>query len=113
MDAPRLLSLINELFDLVHVTSSPPTACVMTAFFDRPTKRFTFRCCLIYLKNSSICHRDLYISSASAARACAAMEPPLPVSPITGVTSTGTRPSQVPVRGWGYFLAAFFLRSAQ
>ena len=26
---------------------------------------------------------------------------------------TGTRPSQVPVRGWGYFLAAFFLRSAQ
>ena len=32
---------------------------VNTAFFDRPTKRFTFRCCLIHLKNSSICHRDL------------------------------------------------------
>ena len=38
-------------------------SCVMTAFFDRPTKRFTFRCCLIHLKNSSICHRDLYISA--------------------------------------------------
>ena len=25
-------------------------SCVMTAFFDRPTKRFTFRCCLIHLK---------------------------------------------------------------
>ena len=33
--------------------------CVMTAFFDRPTNRFTFRCCLIHLKNSSICYRDL------------------------------------------------------
>ena len=33
---------------------------------------------------------------------------------ISGVTSTGTRPSQVPgALGWGYFLAAFFLRSAQ
>ena len=28
-----------------------------------PTKRLTFRCCLIHLKNSSICHRDLYTSA--------------------------------------------------
>ena len=38
-------------------------SCDNTAFFDRPTKRFTFRFCLIHLKNSSICHRDLYRSA--------------------------------------------------
>ena len=38
----------------------------------------------------------------------------VPLGRISGVTSTpGPVPARSPVRGWGYFLAAFFLRSAQ
>ena len=33
--------------------------CVITALRDVPTKLFTFRFCLIHLKNSSTCQRDL------------------------------------------------------
>ena len=38
-------------------------SCVMTAFRVVPTKRFTFRFCLIHLKNSSTCQRDLQMSA--------------------------------------------------
>ena len=38
-------------------------SCDRTAFFERPTKRFTFKFCLIHLKKSSICQRDLYTSA--------------------------------------------------
>ena len=39
--------------------TSPPTDGVL-----RPAhEALHFQCCLIHLKNSSICHRDLYISA--------------------------------------------------
>ena len=34
-------------------------SCVSTALRDVPTKLFTFRFCLIHLKNSSTCQRAL------------------------------------------------------
>ncbi len=36
---------------------------VSTALRDVPTKLFTFRFCLIHLKNSSTCQRDLWMSA--------------------------------------------------
>ena len=34
-------------------------SCVITAMHVVPTKLFTFRFCLIHLKNNSTCQRDL------------------------------------------------------
>ena len=76
-----------------------------TTFFDRPTKRFTFRCCLIHLKNSSICHRRsrwrrFATGGARWAAAPTPTPPPCSSRPMRAGTGIGLAPGSMSFYSW-------------